>query len=85
MMKVDDDTLERMEDKYPGIREQVLQFENALLPQCPYCESEDTANVQVGIIGRTINISAATSKFKLIPNGPTPGKYYCNSCGKYFG
>lgn len=85
MMKVDGDTLEEMEAKYPGIKEQIFRFEKAVLSPCPHCGAEDTADVQVGIIGRTIHIGAATSKFKLIPNGPRPGKYYCNACQQYFG
>jgi len=55
-----------------------------VLPQCPRCGSKDTADVQCGIIGRTINIAAATTRFKLIPNGPAPGKYFCNACDEFF-
>jgi hypothetical protein len=38
----------------------------------------------MGIIGRAISIAAATTKFKLIPNGPKPGKYFCYICDKFF-
>lgn len=85
MLKVSEKSLDQMEAQYPGIKKQILRFENTELPPCSHCGSDDTANVQVGIIGRTINIAGATSKFTLIPNGPKPGKYYCNSCKKYFG
>ena len=73
-----------METSYPGIREQIFRFDAAELPVCPDCNSPDTASVQVGVIGRTINLCAATSKFHLIPNGPKPGEFFCNSCRKYF-
>lgn len=54
------------------------------LPPCPDCGSEDTASVQIGVIQRTMNIAAATTKFKLIPNGPKPGPYFCNACDRFF-
>jgi hypothetical protein len=85
MLKVDQETLDKMESQYTGIIESIMRFENAELPPCPHCGSEDSADVQVGVIGRTMSISAATSKFTLIPNGPRPGRYRCNSCKKYFG
>jgi hypothetical protein len=85
VLKVNDKTIDRMEEQHPGIKEQIFRFENAELPPCSHCGSEDTADVQVGIIGRTIYIASATSKFTLIPNGPKPGSYRCNSCKKYFG
>jgi transposase-like protein len=85
MLKIDKETLKHMERQRPGIEKQILQFEKAKLPACPRCQSKDTADVQVGIIGLTINIAAATTKFKLIPNGPKPGQYFCNACRKYFG
>ncbi len=72
------------EERYPGIIEEIMRFENADLPPCPNCGSSNTASVQVGFIGRTASISAATTKFHLILNGPKPGKYYCNDCKKYY-
>ena len=84
MLKRDKEVLDEMEKLYPGILEQILRFEKAKLPICPRCRSENTANVQIGIIGRTIKISSATTKFKLIPNGPKPGAYFCNICDKFF-
>lgn len=85
MLKVDQKTLDEMESQHKGIIEQIMRFENAVLPQCPHCLSENTADVQVGVIGRTIYITTATSKFYLILNGPKPGQYYCNDCKQYFG
>ena len=85
MLKVDDETLDKMEAQHPGILEQLSRFENAQLPACALCGSDDTADVQVGIIGRTIYLAGATTKFKLIPNCPKPGTYFCNACGEYFG
>ncbi len=83
-MKLKSDTLDELELQYPGIRQQILHFDRTSLPSCPLCGSTDTANVQVGVIGRTINIAGATTKFKLIPNGPAPGKYFCNTCDTFF-
>jgi len=85
MLKVDKKELEDMETRYKGIIEQIMRFENADLPSCPHCQSNNTADVQVGVIGRTMTIGAATTKFKLIPYGPKPGRYFCNECRKYFG
>jgi hypothetical protein len=85
MLKVDKETLESMESQYNGIIESIMGFENADLPPCPHCQSDNTADVQIGVIGRTMTIGAATTKFKLIPYGPKPGRYFCNECNKYFG
>lgn len=85
MIKVSEEVLDQVEGQYPGIKESIYRFEAAVLPACTHCGSEDTANVQCGVIGRTIHIAYCTSKFKLIPNGPKPGPYYCNACEKCFG
>ena len=84
MLKVDATWLEKMEVKYPGICETIRQFEDASLPACPHCRSEDTADVQCGVVGRTIAIAAATTRFALVANGPKPGRYRCNACKVYF-
>ena len=76
--------LDAMERQREGIIESIMRFENAELPSCPHCGSGNTASVQVGIMGRTIDIAAATTKIKLIPNSPKKGEYFCNECGKYF-
>jgi hypothetical protein len=77
--------LAELEVKYPGITEQYQRFEGAELPPCPHCGAEDTASVQVGIIGRTINLAALCRKFKLVPNGEDKlGEYFCNECGEFF-
>ena len=74
-----------LEERYPGITEQIRRFENAELPPCPHCGSSDTASVQVGIIGRTLNIAASTRKFRLVANMSNKGgNYVCNKCGKSF-
>jgi hypothetical protein len=84
MLKVDITALDHMEQQYPGIKEMILKFEAVHLPACVHCASSNTAKVQVGIIGRTITIAAATTKLKLIPNGPRPGDYFCNACKAFF-
>jgi hypothetical protein len=84
MLKVNKTTLDQLETQYPGIAAYVLRLEDATLPTCPICGSGNTAKVNVGIIGRTISLAAATTKFKLIANGPKPGKHWCNECSKYF-
>lgn len=84
MMNCDDGALDHMEKNFPGIRKTIFEFENAMLPLCSHCGSADTADVQVGVIGRTIHIAGATTKFKLIPNGPRPGRYFCHACDKFF-
>jgi len=85
MLNVGEATIAFKERQYPGITEQIWRFESAVLPPCPNCGDGDTADVQVGVIGRTINISMATTKFRLIPNGPKPGEFYCNQCKEFFG
>lgn len=83
-LKIDKETLDHMEKQYPGIGKTILYFEKATLPVCSRCGSENTADVGCGIVGRTIYIAAATTKFKLIPNDPKPGKYFCNTCNEFF-
>lgn len=80
----DKERLDKLERGYPGITSTIKHFEEAELPSCTHCESDDTASVQIGIIGRTIAIAGMTRKFFLIPNGPRPGKYFCRKCRKYF-
>jgi len=70
-------------------REKVYQdtykrFAQMEVPPCPRCGACTTASVQVGVIGLTIRLAATCSKFKLIPNGPKPGAWFCNSCGRFF-
>ena len=74
-----------LEENYPDITEQIRRFAEADLPSCPHCGSEDTASVQVGMVGRAITIAASTTKVKLVPNAKDKlGIYFCNECGKYF-
>jgi hypothetical protein len=84
MLKVNKKALNKMESNYPGIGKTITFFERANVPSCPHCGSEDTANVGCGLVGRSIHIAGATTKFKLIPNGPKPGEYFCNPCEKFF-
>jgi hypothetical protein len=81
---MDKDRLEKLEKDYPGITSTIRYFDEAELPACTHCGSNDTANVQIGIVGRTMAIAGMTRKFFLIPNGPRPGKYFCRTCQQYF-
>src|SRR6185503_8822943 len=74
-----------LEENYPGITEQIRRYAEAELPSCPHCGSEDTASVEVGMVGRAITIAASTTKVKLVPNAKDKlGIYFCNECKKYF-
>jgi len=84
MLNLNEEELRELEKRYKGIIEQIDRYESAELPACPKCQSSDMAQVGVGVIGRTINIAAATTKFHLTPNG-ADGKYFCNSCRLYSG
>jgi len=85
MLKVDQETLDKMESQHKGIIETIVYFEKAQLRSCAHCGSSNTASVQVGIIGRTIYLATATTKVKLVPNRTDkPGQYFCNACGEYF-
>jgi hypothetical protein len=84
MLLVNEAELERMEAERPGIRAQIRRFEEKVVPTCSLCGSCETASVFVGIIGRTIAIAGATTKARLIPNGPAPAPYFCWACSSYF-
>lgn len=85
MLKVDQNTLDEMERQHPGLLKTIMFYENAELPACPHCGSGNTAEVNVGIIGRSIYLVAATTKAKLVPNvRDKTGKYFCNKCHKFF-
>ena len=84
MEERDKSRLEKLERDYPGITSSIMHFDEAELPLCARCGSDETASVQIGIIGRTIAIAGMTKKFRLIANGPRPATYYCRKCKKYF-
>lgn len=84
MLKVNEELLQEMESHYQGILDTIRSIETAELPSCPHCKSSHTAEVEVGVTGRTTYIAAATTKIKLIPRRPKPGNYFCNKCEKYF-
>jgi len=65
-------------------RENFRRFMQMEVPPCTRCGAGDTASVQVGVIGVTIRLAATCRKFKLIPNGPKPGEWFCNSCNVFF-
>jgi hypothetical protein len=76
--------LDHLEKDYPGIGETIRRIEGRVLPACPRCGSASTATVHCGIIGRTIALAAATTKFTLVANAPAPGRYFCKACRAYF-
>lgn len=84
-MSKEDKKKSALEEQYPGITEQIQQYEKAKLPACLHCGSEDTAKVRAGIVGRSIAISASTRKMKLVPNKDKDmGDYFCYACQRYF-
>ena len=85
MLKIDRLKLDKLETGYPGITEEILRFDAAQVPRYVRCGAENTAAVYVGLVGRSINISAATTKFKLIANRPKPDNYFCHDCDQFFG
>jgi hypothetical protein len=84
MIKIDQNRLDRMERNYPGIGQDIGHFEAAVLPACTRCRSEETSTVSCGLVGRSIHVAAATTKIKLLANGPRPGKYFCHTCDAFF-
>ncbi len=84
MIKLSPESLEKLESQYPGILDSIRQQEVTPLPSCPHCFSEDTATVGVGCVGPSLALASATTRYRLIPNGPKPGSYYCNTCSRYF-
>ena len=83
MLKIPRQYIVGKEKDYPGIIKQLDEIEKRSLPNCFLCGSDDTAVVSVGVIGRTILLAGASTKFHLRPNGK-PGEFYCNTCQKYF-
>jgi hypothetical protein len=76
--------LVELEIRFPGITASIAELEAATLPSCPACRSVDTATVHVGVIDRLLAIAAATTKLKLVPEGPVAGVHYCNACRRFF-
>ncbi len=85
MLTVPVEVLDSLDQTYPGIKKQILAFDAADLPPCESCGSPDTADIQCGLVGRSINISGCTTKVKLLPNGPGAGYFWCNGCESFFG
>ena len=85
MLRISREKIERMEAQYTGITQTIERFEAMEIPECPACKCEDTASVQVGVIGRTINLWAATTEFEARSTGfATLGRFFCNACSHYF-
>ena len=84
MLKLSKQEIDHLERQHPGITKTIQHYEDVDIPACPHCQSNDTAVVSCGIVGRSIGVSAATTKLHLIPNLPKPGEYFCNSCNRFF-
>jgi|CZCB01.1.fsa_nt_gi hypothetical protein len=83
MKKLSSDEINTMNLLYPGLANQVEQYECMVIPSCPLCSSSNTAKVVVEITGRTMSLTRATTKIHLIPNSPR-GQRYCYECKSYF-
>lgn len=88
MLKRTEKELQEMEDGYPGVIESIMELEEMELPRCTACQSENTATLQCGIVGRSIMVASGTSKIKLVPNrsktGPLSMNFFCNDCKGFF-
>jgi hypothetical protein len=71
-------------DRQELYQRKLKEFTEFEVPPCPRCGAANTASVQVGVIWVTIMLAATCPKFKLIPNGPKPGNWFCNSCSRFF-
>ena len=85
MLKLNQEELDRLQKKYPLIGDMIRVRDAKQLPACLHCNSHDTAGVEVGIVGYSVNLAAASTKAELLPGGHKPGEYFCNGCQKYFG
>lgn len=80
---VDESWIDEAERSYPGFRKDLAYAESRDIPLCTACGSANTARVGGGLIGRTMHLAAATTKFKLVPNNRL-GDVYCNACDRFF-
>ena len=51
MLRLSKEELDRLEENYPGIVQSILGYEEAKLPACRRCGSENTAHVSCGLSG----------------------------------
>jgi len=73
-----------IEETYPGVTKQIDRYKQEKPPSCSHCGSDNTADVMVGIIGRSITIAAETGA-KLVPNVKDRlGTYWCRNCKRFF-
>ncbi|MCC6245562.1 MAG: hypothetical protein IT353_22215 [Gemmatimonadaceae bacterium] len=84
MVKINDEWIRQAEIAYPGFRKTLNRYESMCLPGCPACQSTHTASVQMGIVGRSISLAAATTRIKLVTNPPVSGQFFCNDCETFF-
>ena len=84
MDRDEEDKIRDSEIGYPGISSEIRHYEEAKLPSCFHCGSNETARVSIGLVGRSMTIAGRTKKMKLLANGPKPGTYFCRACDKYY-
>ncbi len=84
MLMTSEEGLDLMEERDPGIKKSILEIEAKVLPACVHCGSDDTASVGVGLVGRSMSMAGATTKYHLIAGGPRRGAFFCNPCREYF-
>lgn len=84
MVRISTHELEQLENRHPGFRGHLAGIEQEVIPACPRCASADTAKVHFGVTQRAIDLASATTKMRLLPNPPGPGRYYCHGCSQYF-
>ena len=83
MVKVNEQWIRAVEQVCPGFRATLNYYESLALPPCPKCGSLNSAIVSAGLVGFSIHLAAATTKFKLLPNGH-PADFHCADCGDFF-
>ena len=84
MLNISEAGLDSLDKSHPGIKKSILEIEAKVLPACVHCGSDDTASVGMGLVGRSMRMAGAPTKYHLIPGGPRPGEFFCNSCREYF-
>jgi hypothetical protein len=73
---------EYCEAEWPGFVALIAQYENAILPLCPYCGSWHTAQVTAGFVQASMTLFTATTKIMF--DFQNRGRVFCNECKNFF-